>query len=71
MAFADGTTFRGRWQSGAWLQSAADPARCRLRGRGLAHAVAGADAEFVIQVGLFFYIAICNSIERVGCAFAL
>lgn len=54
MAFADGTTFRGRWQSGAWLQSAADPARCRLRGRGLARAVAGADAEFVIQVGFLF-----------------
>jgi hypothetical protein len=52
VVFADGTSFKGRWEDGAWLQSAADPARCRLRGRGLARAVAGEAAEFTIQVGL-------------------
>jgi hypothetical protein len=51
MVFADGTSFTGRWNGGAWLQSAADPARCRLRGGGLARAVAGEAAGFNIQVG--------------------
>ncbi|KAI8475786.1 MAG: hypothetical protein J3K34DRAFT_456142 [Monoraphidium minutum] len=49
MAFADGASFRGRWEAGAWLQSAADPARCRLRGPGLARAIAGEAAAFEIQ----------------------
>jgi len=50
MLFADGTSFKGRWEAGAWVQSAADPARCRLRGKGLARAVAGETAGFVVQV---------------------
>jgi hypothetical protein len=49
MVFADGTSFKGRWEDGAWVQSAADPARCRLRGGGLARAAAGRPAGFVIQ----------------------
>ncbi|KIZ07366.1 hypothetical protein MNEG_0592 [Monoraphidium neglectum] len=49
MVFADGASFRGRWEEGTWLQSAADPARCRLRGRGLARAVAGEEAGFRLQ----------------------
>lgn len=50
MVFADGVMFRGQWEEGAWLQSAADPALCRLRGPGLARAAAGHKAEFGIKV---------------------
>lgn len=50
MVFADGTSFKGRWDAGTWVQSAADPARCRLRGPGLSRAVAGRPAAFKIQV---------------------
>jgi hypothetical protein len=52
MMFADGTVFRGAWEEDEWLQSAAEPALCRMIGTGLQEAVAGQRAEFVIQVGL-------------------
>ena len=48
MLFADGAAFSGRWDGGAWLQSAADPARCRASGGGLARAVAGEAAAFEV-----------------------
>ena len=54
MVYADGTSFKGRWEGGAWVQSAADPARCRLRGAGLARAVAGQAAAFRIQVSAWW-----------------
>jgi hypothetical protein len=50
MLFADGVAFRGQWEDDVWLQSAAEPALCRLRGPGLARAVAGQRAEFNIKV---------------------
>lgn len=50
MVFADGTVFRGAWEEDEWLQSAAEPALCRMTGPGLQGAVAGQKAEFVIQV---------------------
>lgn len=50
MVFADGTVFRGAWEEDEWLQSAAEPALCRMNGPGLQGAVAGQKAVFVIQV---------------------
>jgi hypothetical protein len=50
MVFADGVVFRGLWEEDSWVQSAADPVLCRLRGHGLSRAVAGKSAEFVIKV---------------------
>lgn len=52
MVFADGTVFRGAWEDDEWLQSAAEPALCRMTGTGLREAVAGQQAEFIIQVGV-------------------
>lgn len=46
--FADGRKFRGAWDSGVWVQSTADPLHSRLRGPGLARAVAGTPASFSI-----------------------
>jgi hypothetical protein len=51
MVFADGTVFRGAWEEDEWLQSAAEPALCRMSGPGLQGAIAGQRADFVIQVG--------------------
>jgi hypothetical protein len=50
MLFADGTVFRGAWEDDEWVQSAAEPALCRMSGPGLSQAVAGQRAEFVIEV---------------------
>eukprot|EP00887_Chlorella_sp_A99_P000144 scaffold16.g144.t1 len=47
--FADGTRFRGEWEDDAWVQSAADPARCRVAGPGVTRAVAGQAGELVIE----------------------
>ena len=44
--FADGTRFKGDWSRGRWVQSAAEPALCRLAGPGLVRATAGAAARF-------------------------
>jgi hypothetical protein len=49
--FADGTRFSGLWEDDEWVQSAADPGRCRAAGKGLSRAVAGQTAEFTIEVG--------------------
>lgn len=49
MVFPDGVAFRGAWQDDAWLQSAAEPRACLLRGPGLASLVAGSAASFSIQ----------------------
>jgi hypothetical protein len=43
-----GRRFRGAWERDAWVQSTADPALCKLRGPGLARAVAGAPARFAL-----------------------
>jgi hypothetical protein len=50
MIWADGTRFKGQWEEGAWVQSAAEPALCRLSGPGLARAIAGQCATFRLQV---------------------
>lgn len=50
MVFADGIVFRGMWEGDEWLQSAAEPALCRLQGPGLSGAVAGQNATFSIMV---------------------
>ena len=65
--FADGARFRGEWEDDAWVQSAADPALCRVRGPGMARALAGAPASFTIQVPLHWVTAIaqCQS----GCLY--
>ena len=46
--FADGTRFSGEWEEDAWLQSAADPARCKVVG--LTDGLAGQHTSFTIQV---------------------
>jgi len=46
--FADGRKFRGAWDSGVWVQSTADPLLSKLRGTGLARAIAGCAASFSI-----------------------
>lgn len=46
--FADGRKFTGEWRRGCWVQSAAEPRRCKLRGLGLARALAGAPAPFIL-----------------------
>ena len=49
--FADGIKFRGEWEDDGWVQSAADPARCKvLPAPGLCRAVAGVEATFTIEV---------------------
>ena len=48
--FADGTKFRGQWEDDGWVQSGADPGRCRVAGAGLTRAQAGREASFAIQV---------------------
>ncbi len=48
--FADGVRFTGRWEVDEWVQSAAEPARCRASGKGLCRALAGQVAEFTIEV---------------------
>lgn len=60
MLFADGTVFTGAWEEDEWLQSAAEPALCRMSGPGLKGAVAGQRAEFTIQV-------ICPSSQAADC----
>ena len=50
--FADNTTFQGQWQDDGWIQSAAEPSLCRVKGKGLARAVAGVRANFSIEVQL-------------------
>jgi hypothetical protein len=50
MVFPDGCMFRGAWEDDEWLQSAAEPALCRLRGGGLSTALAGCKASFTIEV---------------------
>ncbi|GAB4815949.1 hypothetical protein N2152v2_002995 [Parachlorella kessleri] len=47
--FADGTKFRGEWDDDCWVQSAAEPSKCRVAGPGITRAVAGQQAEFLIQ----------------------
>ena len=47
-SFADGRRFRGAWEDGMWVQSSAEPKLCRLRGPGLARAVAGQPASFTL-----------------------
>ena len=48
--FADGVKFRGEWEADGWVQSAADPARCKvLPAPGLCRAVAGQEATFSIE----------------------
>lgn len=64
MVFADGLMFRGAWEDGEWLQSAAEPALCRMAGEGLRGAVAGQRAEFVIQVGAAAAVSCCWSDGR-------
>uniref|UniRef100_A0A383V7D2 MORN repeat-containing protein n=1 Tax=Tetradesmus obliquus TaxID=3088 RepID=A0A383V7D2_TETOB len=49
MVFPDGVVFRGLWEGDAWLQSAAEPGLCRLKGPGLSRAIAGQAAEFVLK----------------------
>ena len=51
--FADGTRFTGQWEEDAWVQSAADGALSRVAGPGLAKALAGQSASFVIQVSIW------------------
>lgn len=41
----------GDWEDDGWLQSAADPEHCRVAGPGVTRAVAGQQAELVIEVG--------------------
>lgn len=41
---------RGQWEDDEWVQSSADPSLTRVRGPGLARAVAGQPATFVIKV---------------------
>ena len=49
--FSDGTKFRGRWEGDGWMQSSADPARCKvIATAGLSRAVAGQQASFEIKV---------------------
>ena len=54
--FADGAKFRGEWEDDAWVQSLADPGRCRAKGPGLSRAVAGAEAAFLISVHALYHV---------------
>ena len=49
MLFQDGTFFRGEWEEGAWVQSAADPGTTLVSGAGLEGAVAGQEGALTIQ----------------------
>ena len=40
----------GRWEDDGWVQSAADPQRCRVAGPGVTRAIAGQQGELVIEV---------------------
>ena len=40
-----GRRFRGSWENDLWVQSSAEPMYCKLRGPGLARAIAGAPAK--------------------------
>lgn len=40
----------GEWEDDGWVQSAAEPSKCRVAGPGITRAVAGQQAEFLIQV---------------------
>lgn len=52
--FSDGTKFRGRWEEDGWMQSGADPARCKvIAAPGLSRAVAGQQASFEIKVSVW------------------
>lgn len=48
MMFPDGVIFRGMWENDEWIQSAADPALCRITGPGISRALAGQKAGFKI-----------------------
>ena len=66
MVFADGTRFKGAWEEDEWLQSAAEPSLCRLKGPGLSRAVAGTQATFSIRVS-----APCNCLGLLDALTAL
>ncbi len=54
--YADGPKFRGEWKEDAWVQSLADPGRCRAKGPGLSRAVSGKEAAFLISVRALYYM---------------
>lgn len=64
--FADGVRFTGRWEDDEWVQSAADPARCRAAGKGLCRALAGHVAQFTIEVGLVVLPGVTHCCPRLA-----
>lgn len=47
--FSDGTKFRGEWEEDCWVQSTAEPSKCKVVGPGVTRATAGMPSKFIIQ----------------------
>lgn len=58
----------GEWEDDGWVQSVADPQHCRVAGPGVTKAVAGQQAELVVEVGV---TAVQRAAARrgTGCSF--